>query len=498
MRSSASRIELSNDYGAMGSLFAYAVYIVVGWLVATFVLQDAVLGHRIQIEVLGPIPMLVNDIPFMGSILFCLAGLTLSFFVGLALKSSNIDSVALGAFAFSYNADVVPFLFQLSLLAIFLILISRRLGHKTTPIRMTPLVVLIGLILLSYMTSFLLNPKPLSVFANLFYRSSYFVAMLLLPAIIVSRRHLDTLFNFMIVSAMLTVGVEVVQFIMSSMTEQVVTFYTDNYDRVVTPYGVFPRLTGLMYHPNHQSNLLATQAVMALWFATQPKSLISSGRRTFLFIAYIVLAFGVVITWSRSGWLSIALATAMIPLLRYRKFVPIYILLSASFIAAVYSSGIGAMAYQFVHDLNGDSADFRWHVDDIAMDAFLTHPRFGLGVGMFIDYYNPYQLEVHDTYLQVASGMGIAGIVTIGGFVLAIIVRLLHTCFRPSHPAYREWAIALLLGMIITTVQAMFAMFLWVKFIWCVFGISEAVVLNNRDRTEEQQSNEFIFLPPPR
>ncbi|MFT7516825.1 MAG: O-antigen ligase [Myxococcota bacterium] len=489
---------LCKDFGPKASLGLSLTYVLLGWLVATFVFYDGVFGQRLQVELMGPNPMLVNDLPFLGSIVLVGIGLSLALFIGLALKSGSVDRVALGALAFSFCSDAVPWVFQISLLSIFIILVSRGLKYQRIPFRLTPMIVFIGFILISYMVSFLQTDKPLSVLSNLFYRSTYFVAMLLLPGILVSRRHLETLFDFMLLAAMLTVGVEIAQFILSAATEQIITFYSDNYNRVVTPFGVFPRLTGLMYHPNHQSNILATQAIMALWFATQPKERLKHGRRVFLLIAYVVLAFGVVITWSRSGWLSIAIVTALVPLLRYKKFAPWYLLLMISLLVIAYTTGFASYAYTLVHDLNGSSADFRWHVDDIAIEAFLSHPWFGVGVGMFTDFFNPYQLEVHDTYLQVASGMGIVGILTVGGFVLAIVLRLLHTCFRPRDIVYREWAIALLLGLLITSIQAMFAMFLWVKFLWAMFGISEAVVLNNRAPNGHEPANDFIFLPPPR
>jgi O-antigen ligase len=486
------------DYAPKLNLWMSFVYVILGWAVALFVKADGIYSQRIQVELLGPNPLLVNDMPYLGSILLALAGAVIFSLLFAAIKSGSIDRVILGLFAFSLNADVVPMLFQLSLLSIICILVSRGLRTGAIQFRLSPMVFFAGLILLSYSVSFLQNAQPISVITNFNFRATYLFMMLLIPGIMLSHRHIETLFDFLLLAGIITVGVEVAQFGLSLATGEIITFSSTNYNRVNTPFGILPRLTGLMYHPNHQSNLIATQAVMALWLATQPKEFISRGRRAFLLLSYVILAVGVFATMSRSGWLSIAIVSVLVFFVRYRHLIPWYII-GLSIVSFVgYKTGAIEQLYQIIHDMNGDSADFRWHVDEIAMDAFFEHPWFGIGVGSFIDYYNPYQLEVHDTYLQVASGMGIFGLIAVGGCVSAIVIRLLHTVMHPADRRYKEWAIALLLGLLITSIQALFAMFLWVKFLWGMFGFSEAVILNNRDQKRHQSAKDFIFLPPPR
>jgi hypothetical protein len=50
----------------------------------------------------------------------------------------------------------------------------------------------------------------------------------------------------------------------------------------------------------------------------------------------------------------------------------------------------------------------------------------------------------------------------------------------------------------ITAIQSFFAMFLWIKFLWGIFGIAESVIMNNRDKKFRPSANDFIFLPPQR
>jgi O-antigen ligase len=489
---------LTTDFNSKTSLWRGLALVLLGWLVAFFVKNDGIFSRRIQIDILGPNPALVNDVPFFGSILLVLVGLLLIFLVGLAIKSGSIDRVVLGIFAFSLNADVVPMLFPISIAGFSYILVDRGLRQRRIPFRLTPMVVIIGLMMLSYSVTFLQNPQPLSLISNMIYRSTYLLSVVLLPALLVSRRHLDTLFDFMLVAAMITVGAQIAQYILTVISGSIITFSPATYNHVMTPFGIMPRLTGLMYHPNHQSNILATQAAMALWFSLQPKDTIDRRRRMFLFAGYVILAFGTVITMSRSGWLSIAIATALVPLIRFKTIAPWYLLTVVGLGLLAYTTGLAEAGYKVVHDMNGDSADFRWHIDDIALEAFFARPWFGVGTSNLLDFFNPYQLEVHDTYLQIASGTGIFGILVFGGYILAVIIRLINVALNPAIPAYRDWAIALLFGLMITAIQSFFAMFLWIKFLWGIFGIAESVIMNNRDKKFRPSANDFIFLPPQR
>ena len=107
---------LTTDFNSKTSLWRGLALVLLGWFVAFFVKNDGIFSRRIQIDILGPNPSLVNDMPYLGSVLLILVGLLLILLVGLAIKSGSIDRVVLGMFAFSLNADVVPMLFQIAVL----------------------------------------------------------------------------------------------------------------------------------------------------------------------------------------------------------------------------------------------------------------------------------------------------------------------------------------------------------------------------------------------
>jgi O-antigen ligase len=256
------------------------------------------------------------------------------------------------------------------------------------------------------------------------------------------------------------------------------------------------RFTGLMMHPNQLSNVLASVAVLALWFATRPPELISRGRRMLLLLAFVYLSAAIFLTFSRSGWLSLGLMSAAVPLLRWPKISPVYIGSMAGVAGLMWATGLAEEIYQIVLGFNKSSAEFRGNIDLIATQAFASDPWTGIGVGGVVDYFNAYQLPVHDTYLQVASELGIFGIVVIGGMVLALAMRLAMVLFNGRHPLDREWAIGLLLCAGITAIQSQFAMFLWMKFIWALFALMECTVqISNRQHGDVEPDDLAVLRP---
>ena len=162
----------------------------------------------------------------------------------------------------------------------------------------------------------------------------------------------------------------------------------------------------------------------------------------------------------------------------------------------MWVTGLAEELYEIALGFNKSSAEFRWHIDLIATQAFAGDPWTGIGVGGVVDYYNAYQLPVHDTYLQVASELGIFGIVVIGGMVLALAMRLAMVLFSGRHPLDREWTIGLLLCAGITAIQSQFAMFLWMKFIWALFALMECAVQISKRQHGDVEPDDLALLRP--
>ncbi|TAH38135.1 MAG: O-antigen ligase domain-containing protein [Planctomycetota bacterium] len=489
---------LPRDFGPLASAVLGAAAVLLGVGVAWLVRLDAIHGQWLQMLLMGPQPMLVNDLPY----LWTLVGvLLLGAFTGLlawAYKCGEWDRPVLGLLVFSFFADVVPALFQISLLGILLLLADRALRRRDLPFRLTPLIFPLCLVVISYSVTFLQTDKPGNTLADLVFRLSYMSVVVLLPVLLRTRRHLEIFLHFALIAGVLSATTGILQFALSTVYGTPITFTSADYNRVTTPFGIFPRCTGLMLHPNHQSNVLGALAVLLLWLATGPRRQIQWPTRWLYLSVYAYLAVAIILTWSRSGWLALGACTLLIPIVRWPKYSAFFIIPLGVVALVLYETGFAKWLYDTVKNFNASSADFRWHIDHIAIQAWLTYPVFGRGVGQMLNYNNPYSLEVHDTYLQILSEMGLFGMLALGSLALTLGYRMLDRLFRARHPTDREWIIGLTFAAGITLVQNMFAMFLWIKFLWALIALLETAVMVSLTQKGDEEPRDLVFLRPPR
>ncbi len=493
-----SRSLAARDYGAVGSAISGMAAIAFGLVIAGLVFWEGRDHLRLQLSVLGPQPLLVDDVPYVVTGLMVALMLMVAGFFAWVLKTGGLDRPALGILALAMVADAVPSLTQIAIFLVLIILIRRVYRDGDVPSPLTPVAVPLLLIVVSYATTLLLTDQWMAIMPTFLFRmTSNIFLVVLLPALLRTRRQIEVFFHMLLVCACISVMVEWLQWVVSAMAGMPVTFNTGSYNKVTTPWGIFPRLTGLMYHPNLQSNCISTIAVLTLWFGLRPRGTLSVSRRVLYLTAYVWLSLGVVFTFSRSGWLSLAIATAVVPIVRYPRFAPVYLTICGLLGAAAYETGLLKAAYDLVEGLNEASADFRWHIDYLAIDAFANHPWIGIGTMGILDYANPWKLQVHDTYLQIASEMGLLGIVAFGSIAALVLARLMWTLMHSKFAFDRDWVLGLMLASVVALIQNSFVMFLWVRFLWLMIPLAECIHLASRDQTG-REPDDLPFLPPER
>ncbi len=485
------------DHGPLGVLLVALLALSFGIGVGAFVVWDGRMGHFWQVALLGPAPPLGNDQPYFFTI--GLTGLLLGFgsFLAWVLRNGSWDRPLLGLLVFSLFADAVPGLFPIALGALLLLLAERALRQGGLSIRVTPLILPLALVLISYLTTFLSTTTPAAVADKLLYHGLYMTLVVLIPMVLRTRRHFESMFHFMLIAAVLSAVVSFAQLGLSELTGRIVTFGGSDYNRIPTPFGVMPRCTGLMLHPNQQSNVLATTGILALFFATGPRHLIERRKRFLYLGAYVLIGLAILNTWSRSGWLAFGVVSLLVPLVRWPRLALHYLLGLSALLAVAWESGLLQKGYEFARDLNASSADFRWHIDEIALEAFHHAPWFGVGVEGLLDWFNPYHLQVHNTYLQILAELGIFGVFAFGSLAGMLALRFVHAFFQTRNLRHREWLMALLLGTVILLVQNLVVMFLWVKFLWFWFAVLEAAVFVSLSPEGDREPDDLPFLPDP-
>lgn len=483
------------DFGRFGTAVSAVAAAAFGLLIAAFVFWEGRDHLRLHVDLFGARPLLVDDLPWLltsGVVVLMLAA---AGFFAWVIRCGGLDRPALAMLAFAMIADAIPAVMQIGLGLVLVVLVRRVLADGDVHLPLSPLLIPLLLVIISYATSFLVMPDAAALMPNLLYRlTSNFAVVVLLPGILRTRRQIEIFFHMLLACACLSVAVEWVQLALSFATGYPITFTDGSYTHVSTPWGIFPRLTGLMYHPNLQSNCISTIAILALWFGLRPRGTLPVARRVTYLAAYVWLALGVVFTFSRSGWLSLGVATMLVPLVRYPRFAPAYVLILGVAGVIGWQTGLLKLGYEFVEGLNQASADFRWHIDHLAMEAFYTHPWLGIGTTGVLDYDNPWKLQVHDTYLQIAAEMGVVGILAFATFGALILGRLLLALVRSKFAFDRDWILGLLVASVVALVQNSFVMFLWVRFLWLLLPLAECIYLASRDESGEEP-DDLAFLP---
>ena len=182
----------------------------------------------------------------------------------------------------------------------------------------------------------------------------------------------------------------------------------------------------------------------------------------------------------------------LVPFFRWPHLSPLFIVGGGALAFVGMSLGVIQAAFEFVRDLNRSSADFRWHIDHIALQAFFEHPWRGIGIGGEKDYFNAYELSIHNAMLQVVADMGIVGIVAYSSLVITVLWMLYKTITTALDPRLRDLAIGMGVASIVLMVQGTFGEMLWLKFLWAYLGVLGCLYVINREDLERRRSLEKL------
>jgi putative inorganic carbon (HCO3(-)) transporter len=206
-------------------------------------------------------------------------------------------------------------------------------------------------------------------------------------------------------------------------------------------------------------------------------------NKTYRLLAFIVLAIllaGIIFSYSRAAWISVAAALAVFLLVRFR--IRFYWVLFALII------GIGfffMFRFQFLDKLEKNkqdsSTDFVEHVQSIsnissdasnlerinrwaaALRLFREKPIFGWGPGTYQFVYAPYQRSkektiistnygdmgnAHSEYIGPMSESGILGMITFLGIIVTAIITGLRVHRRAKNKEVRLISLMIMLGLI--------------------------------------------------
>lgn len=474
------------DFGPVGTVIQGLICLLVGAGIGWFVYNDGLAGLRNTYT--NPLRVAFPDHHFTPTMLVGSLCLALTIALVIVNRVWSLDRLILVTTALLMVADVIPGLSALLGVLLIAKLCGNILQKGDAHWPISPIGLMTLLVLMAYSTTFMATESPMNPLANFLPRIPYIILALFLPIGVNSVGRLETLIDYFILAALFSLGVEAIQGFSSAATGQILTFAPPGYETFDAPWGPTARLTGLMTHPNRYSNVASTVAIIVLWLALQPKGQISTRRRSMMFLVFFLMCTGVLFSWSRSGWMSLGLTVMVVPFFRWPHLSPIFLMGGGFMVFLGWTSGFIQAAYIYVRDLSRGSADFRWHIDEIGLQAFFENPIFGIGVEGTKDYFNAYELQVHNAPLQVMADLGLVGIAVF----TALFVTLYGCMFRVIRakdvdPRLRTMAMAMTLATLVSWIQGMVEVFLWLKFLWtfiAMFACVHVAYVETRRRRE--------------
>jgi len=222
---------------------------------------------------------------------------------------------------------------------------------------------------------------------------------------------------------------------------------------------------GMFQNPNDLALHLVTMVPLAA-------ALVFSSRNVFGRLLYISVGLamigGIVVTFSRGGFLGLAISTAVMvaKLTRGRKliFALVVVVILGGLLAATPGAYRGRLS--LTDDMSATNRQ-----DDLKRSIFLTlrHPIFGLGMNNFKLFSNQ-GLATHNAYTQVSSELGIPAAIF---YVLFLVVPLkqlrriqVETQTGKRKPYFYYYAIGMQASLIGYMVSSFFAS---VAFLWYAY-----------------------------
>lgn len=471
------------DFGRVGSAVMAVLCVVFGGLIGYVVYLDGQEGLRNTYE--NPLAVLFPDFHYLSTVLVLGAVLGVIALMVFVYRFWSVDRMILFLTGLLLVADVIPGLSALlgALLLFKLFRGVQSTGDAYWPLPPVGLMVL--LVLIAHAAVFLHYERPVAPLNFFVPRIPYILLPLFLTIGINTTKGLETVVDFFIVAAMISLGVELIQGIVSGATGISWTFtYArgEPLEKFDAPWGPTTRLSGLMSHPNRYANVASTAAIVALWLGLQPKSMITPKRRTMMLVVFFSLAVGVLFSWSRSGWMSAGIVGLLVPFFRWPHLSPIFLVVLGAIGYVGYTTGAIEATYQYVYELNAGSADFRWHVDNIGAQAFFENPILGLGADGTTEFFNAYDLQVHNAPVQILADLGLVGaaaFIALFGTLLFNVLTVLRG--GDADPRLRQLTLALSVAGLVTVIQSFVEVFLWLKFLWTYIALFGCIYVAHRE-----------------
>lgn len=253
------------------------------------------------------------------------------------------------------------------------------------------------------------------------------------------------------------------------------------------------RVGAFFFDPNYMASFLSVTLLIALGLAIHARTWRASAIPL---AAAAVLTGGVLVTFSRTGWLGVAVGVVILIMTApTRRRIPLLLMLIALAVAVLaFQPGLVLGRAASIGEVERDlSVATRYQMFYSAVDIIRDNWALGTGLGAFDVAYPPYRrlgtltyiTKPHQLPLAMWAEMGIAGLIAEVVLVGAIIATFWRR--RPrGWTAVEAFSVASLVSVMM--VQSWFQYYLYFEYMWLM--VAFAVAGNRLARADEEVEHE--------
>lgn len=196
------------------------------------------------------------------------------------------------------------------------------------------------------------------------------------------------------------------------------------------------RLSGMLVDPNAYGGLLTSVFAAHVMIRQSQKPFFARWINIFTTLS---LGLGILLTYSRSAWIGLAVVVATSGIIRPKVALRIWATLGLVFLGALAIFGRSYLSSMVLMAARPSQIEARMDYIWQAVDMVSANPILGIGLGRF---YESVGKIIHNTPVWFLTEFGLVGLVVFVGFSLWFLVRAYRT-FRRIDPSDRP----LLLGL---------------------------------------------------
>ena len=248
-----------------------------------------------------------------------------------------------------------------------------------------------------------------------------------------------------------------------------------------TPFGDLVRATGFFPNPAGLNDWLLVAAGLAMGACAATRA---TRQRLLYAGAFTVIAAAIVVTWSTAALIALAILVGLFAYVQRPSRTIQYTGVLVLLLVAGYLTGAVQHASRWISSYGVASGDVRLELLQLGMSYLRNSPLIGIGVqnfGRVSGNYFPtgpwiFQYPVHNSFVQMATELGIPGGLVFLGFVAAVSLRLGAVLKRGRDED--KWIFkGFALGWVAVVVHMLSEPMAYEGTLWLILGVMEGAMI---------------------